>query len=167
MEDGWLYLWRLYGFKANVTLERVLVVCSWPPPALVPVPGLPPDNGGPVVPFTGTPSVSPAAAIPADDTELAAGFVRVDENGYPVGAVGPPAANGTGKVIGCASRRVNSFGQLQQAVVQLQNLSAKYVVVRLVKNVSLADETWEEGLALRVFRNVTLIGRLVSSALVR
>lgn len=183
IEPGFIYIHSLASFYANVTLSRVLMVCSWP-------------VAGVAAKYTTDPYAQGSTPTSAQSLQrVAQGLVNLDAYGFVSntssgdvlnatslvthnfsftpfaldGSLGPAVGGdgGTGVVpatLTCVARRVISVGGLVRALTELQRVSQQTVLVQVMANLSVSDleaqlpGVWSDTTAVHIYRNVTLIG---------
>ncbi|KAL6758747.1 hypothetical protein V8C86DRAFT_2587039 [Haematococcus lacustris] len=166
----WLMVWHLA--QPGLELHSCVLTCKWPPPPLA-------SSSSSASASPSTSDATPLWQHPAFN----ASFVRVARSGalepgslLPAPPLDPAAAgdsSGWGVPLACVSRRVGDRQEVERALVELQAVSGQ-VVLQLVRNISLASapysaanssqaaEQWPgPGRALRLYRNVTLLGKRV------
>jgi hypothetical protein len=182
-EPGWLFVSRMEARHANVSVERMLMTCGTMPLQRLLAGNadtISPSNAPAVVdaPIRDTAGFSPNTTI-----------VELDFNGFPVRATPgaaaasqlPLSARSTDGVnpLRCVARSVHTKRQLLKAMIELQSVADTWVTIQITSNLSLGlgapaellhtedAALWPHppvaseatGLAMRVFKNVTWLGR--------
>ncbi len=159
-------IYRIQSTRANVSMDRALFSCTWPPPRLTGI--LQYGSSSPA----NQPSAPPIKYTPLYNASV----LPLLPSGFPSGLVPPlPPTDNNSLVLAlpftwplkCVARRASNTAQLMRAVIALQALSSQYVIMSINNNMTWNDTgtqtDWPTSeLALRIYRNVTLQGRHVS-----